>query len=252
MVWTFVDQLQPDVIEVTESEAHHLLHVLRVRTQQQLVLFDGSGNVADAVVESTSRRSVFCRVLERRSLPRASRTRLTVAVSPPKGDRLRWMIEKLTELGVAGIKLLGCERTVSEPGETRLEKLRSTAAAASKQSQQAWIPDLQPLSEFRKVLSESLQLQQSIVIAHPLKENASCGTAAKQTVVRTGAVAGGMADTGEKLLLIGPEGGFTDPEVASALDAGALQLHWPGAILRTETAAIVFATLLLSSENRAV
>jgi 16S rRNA (uracil1498-N3)-methyltransferase len=57
-----------------------------------------------------------------------------------------------------------------------------------------------------------------------------------------------MAVTGEKLLLIGPEGGFTDREVASALNAGARQLDWPGAILRTETAAIVFSTLLLSAE----
>lgn len=249
MVWTFVEQLQPDVIEVTEAEAHHLLHVLRVRTQQQLVLFDGSGNVADAVVESTSRRSVFCRVLERRSLPAAAQARLTIAVSPPKGDRLRWMIEKLTELSVARIALLGCERTISEPGETRLEKLRGTAAAACKQSQQAWIPDLQPLTNFSEVLSESLRLQRSLVIAHPLKDGTYCDTTAEHVVPATGVVAGGgMAVTGEKLLLIGPEGGFTDREVASALNAGARQLHWPGAILRTETAAIVFSTLLLSAE----
>jgi 16S rRNA (uracil1498-N3)-methyltransferase len=250
MVWTFVELLQPDVIEVTEAEAHHLLHVLRVRPQQSLVLFDGAGNVADAVVESTSRRSVFCRVLQRRSLLRTSHSRLTIAVSPPKGDRLRWMIEKLTELGVARITLLGCDRTVSEPGETRLEKLRSTAAAACKQSRQAWIPDLRPLTAFRELLSESLQLQRSIVIAHPLNENVSCDATANRALVATGVVAEGMAETGEKLLLIGPEGGFTDPEVASAIEAGARHLHWPGAILRTETAAIVFSTLLLSAEFR--
>lgn len=231
MHWIFVEQLRPDQIEITDGEAHHLLHVLRIKPQQMLVLFNGRGEIADAIVESTSRRSVFCRVAQRREVPGLPEGWLTVAVSPPKGDRLRWMIEKLTELGVPRITLLGCERTVAEPGETKLEKLRGTAAAACKQSRQAWLPDIQPLTNFSQVLVEAGQLGQKIVLAHP-----AAGRIHEPTPGGTG-----------RVLLIGPEGGFTDTEVTAALAAGAEQLHWPGSILRTETAAIVFAGRLLIS-----
>lgn len=245
MSWTFAEQLQPELIEITDSEAHHLLHVLRIRTQQSLVLFDGSGNLADAVVESTTRRSVFCRVLRRNSVPRESAAALTVAVSPPKGDRLRWMIEKLTELAVTRITLLGCERTIAEPGETRLEKLRGTAVAACKQSRQAWLPELQPLTDFNSLLNQARQLECRIAIAHPPVELAEA--AALSTTSRTHSPASTpdvSSVAAEQLLLIGPEGGFTETEVAAALAAGARLLHWPKSILRTETAAIVFTALV--------
>lgn len=245
MSWTFAEQLQPELIEITDAEAHHLLHVLRIRTGQTLSLFDGSGNLADAVVESTTRRSVLCRVLQRHSVPRESAGKLTVAVSPPKGDRLRWMIEKLTELAVSRIILLDCERTIAEPGETRLEKLRGTAVAACKQSRQAWLPELQPLTGFNSLLNRARQLECRIAIAHPpveLAESASMLTTSQPDSLKpTPDVA---SDAAEQLLLIGPEGGFTETEVAAAVAAGARLLHWPRSILRTETAAIVFTALL--------
>jgi len=249
MSWTFTEQLQPELIEITDAEAHHLLHVLRIRPQQTLVLFDGSGNVADAVVESTTRRSVFCRVLRRYSVPRVSAGALTVAVSPPKGDRLRWMIEKLTELAVTRITLLDCERTIAEPGETRLEKLRGTAVAACKQSRQAWLPELQPLTDFNALVSRARQLETPIALAHPPVELAEVNAAARAAATLAQMSASGPTpntapDTAEQLLLIGPEGGFTETEVAAAVAAGARLLHWPRSILRTETAAIVFTAFL--------
>lgn len=250
MSWTFAELLQPELIEITEAEAHHLLHVLRIRNEQTLILFDGSGNLADAVVESTTRRSVFCRVLRRYSVPRVSAGALTVAVSPPKGDRLRWMIEKLTELAVTHITLLDCERTIAEPGETRLEKLRGTAVAACKQSRQAWLPELQPLTDFNSLLSRARQLEYRIAIAHPPVELAAVDAASKTSLTSSHSPMPNVSpDLAEQLLLIGPEGGFTESEVAAAVAAGARLLHWPRSILRTETAAIVFTALLQNAAN---
>lgn len=245
MSWTFAEQLQSELIEIADAEAHHLLHVLRIKTQQALVLFDGSGNLADAVVESTTRRSVFCRVLRRHSVLRESAGKLTVAVSPPKGDRLRWMIEKLTELAVTRITLLNCDRTIAEPGETRLEKLRGTAVAACKQSRQAWLPELQPLTDFSSLLWQARQHECRIAIAHPPVELAAVDSASKMSPTSSPSLTVEAASVAaEQLLLIGPEGGFTETEVAAAVAAGARLLHWPRSILRTETAAIVFTALL--------
>ncbi|MFM7057241.1 MAG: RsmE family RNA methyltransferase [Planctomycetota bacterium] len=249
MSWTFAEQLQSERIEVTEGEAHHLLHVLRIKPRQSLVLFDGFGTVADALVESMTRRSVVCRVLQRRAVPRVAEHSLNIAVSPPKGDRLRWMIEKLTELGVGQITLLGCERTVVEPGETRLEKLRGTAVAACKQSRQAWLPELRPLTDFSSLLKQADQLECRLVLAHPPDELAPGSPPldpAAASARSSSPASVGTADAGQQLLLIGPEGGFTETEVAAAVAVGARLIHWPRTILRIETAAIVFTALLVA------
>ena len=250
MHWTFVEDIQSDCVEVTDAEAHHLLHVLRCRAGSELVLFDGVGHVAGAVVESVTRRSVMCRVLRRSVSARPWAAGLTVAVSPPKGDRLRWMIEKLTELGVQRICLLRCSRTVVEPGETKLDKLRSTAAAACKQSRQAWLPELEPFAELRVLVDGAVASGELLHIAHPpadlsprlipeLFDAQSEGSNQASNV--------SPSESGRKLLLIGPEGGFTDEELGTAINAGARVIHWPQSILRTETAAIVFSAMLLRS-----
>ena len=247
MHWTLVEQVQTDRVEVNDAEAHHLLHVLRFKAGSELVLFDGAGQVAHSVIESVTRRSVVCRVLQRSSSVRPWGGGLTVAVSPPKGDRLRWMIEKLTELGIQRISLLRCTRTVTDPGETRLEKLRSTLAAACKQSRQAWLPELEPLAELRVVVDQAVACGQTIYVAHPpadfSPESASTGP---QVQIHAGCQPEKtLSDRGRRLLLIGPEGGFTDEEIGSSIASGAALLHWPYSILRTETAAMVFSALLL-------
>ncbi|MEY3457987.1 MAG: Ribosomal small subunit methyltransferase [Planctomycetota bacterium] len=247
MHWTLVEQIQTDRVEVIDAEAHHLLHVLRCKPGSELVLFDGMGHVADAVVESVTRRSVVCSVVRRSAMGRPWAGGLTVAVSPPKGDRLRWMVEKLTELGVQTIKLLRCARTVTDPGDTRLEKLRSTAAAACKQSRRAWLPEIEPFSDLR-VLVEQVPVGEMLYLAHPpadLSGGLSPGILEPQPQVSAGpAIASGSSPV-KKLLLIGPEGGFTEEELGTAIVAGGQLIHWPHSVLRTETAAIVFSALLL-------
>lgn len=248
MHWTLVEQVKTDRVEVIEAEAHHLLHVLRCRAGSELVLFDGQGHIGEAVVESVTRRSVVCRVLRSFTSQRPWAGGLTVAVSPPKGDRLRWMIEKLTELGVQRICLLRCSRTIVEPGETKLDKLRSTAAAACKQSRQAWLPELEPFAELRVLVEQTKASGELLYFAHPPDE-LSAGSIPESSRPQHGAPSESSgvsrSEYGRKLLLIGPEGGFTDEERGTAINAGGQLIHWPHSILRTETAAIVFSTMLL-------
>ena len=232
----FCELLLTDDVVVDDTEAHHLLHVLRFRPGDPLQLFDGCGMEADAVVTRISRREVFCTVTTRRHTTQFDRVRVTVIAAPPKADRLKWMVEKLTEIGVARLILLQTDRTEVIPHESRREKLRSSVIAACKQCRRNELMQLSPLQTLTSVLHDvvAARLPGDLWIAHPAPSMPALSPDAGIPI-------------SSRLLLIGPEGGFTDAELQASLNAGARMISWPHAILRTETAAIVFATQLLSS-----
>ena len=232
----YCELLLTDDVVVDDTEAHHLLHVLRLKPGDPLQLFDGCGLEADAVVTRISRREVFCTVTTRRHTSQIDRVRITVIAAPPKADRLKWMVEKLTEIGVARLILLKTDRTEVTSRESRTEKLRSSVIAACKQCRRNELMELSPLRTLPCVLSDvgAARLPGELWIAHPAP---SMPTLLSDAVM----------PVSSRLLLIGPEGGFTDAELQAALNAGARMISWPHAILRIETAAVVFAAQLLSS-----
>jgi 16S rRNA (uracil1498-N3)-methyltransferase len=217
-------------VTVDASEAHHLLNVLRCRTGDIVRLFDGSGSEADACIQATTRRDVTLTVLRREFVSKPQHSFLTVAVSPPKGDRLKWLVEKLTELGVDRLALLQTERTVVVPGETKIDKLKSNVIAACKQCRRSYLMELQPLQSLRDVIATASTDGQSLWIAHPGID--SPGNSKRSTRAT------------HHMLLVGPEGGFTEDEVELVQGAGACGITWPDTVLRIETAAIAFAVML--------
>ncbi len=229
--WAFCESLRADVATVEDAEAHHLLHVLRLKPGEFVTLFDGSGSTALAEVTSVSRRDLTCKVIDRTEATTATGPKITLAVSPPKGDRLKWMVEKLTEIGVHRLQLIDCERTVATPGETRVDKLKATTLAACKQCRRPVLLDIQPLLPFRDVIHQAIQRSEAVYVAHP-------------------GDARGFRDlegtSSDITILIGPEGGFADEEIRFARETGLTTVAWPQTILRIETAAIVFASLALT------
>lgn len=230
----FCESLLKDDVVVDDTEAHHLLHVLRLKPGDPFLLFDGRGMEADAVVTRTSRREVFCTVTTRRKTSPIERVRVTVIAACPKADRLKWMVEKLTEIGVERLILLQTDRTEVTPGESRTEKLRSTVIAACKQCRRNELLELSPLQTLTSVLADiaAARLPGELWIAHPSTS--------------TTRFPGAESPIQSRLLLIGPEGGFTDGEIQASLHVGARVVSWPHTVLRIETAAVVFATQLLS------
>lgn len=146
------------------------------------------------------------------------------------------MVEKLTEIGVDRLILLQSERTVVTPAESRVEKLRSIVISACKQCRRNELMELSPLQTFASVLDDiiSQRLHGQHFIAHPSQPKTIHTMTEDRAVDRS------------LLLLIGPEGGFTDAELQAAIESGSRTLQWPSTILRVETAAIVFAIQLLS------
>src|SRR4029079_17666912 len=114
-------------------EAHHLLHVMRAAVGDEVTLFDDFGAEFRATVETVRRADAELRIVERREVDRELSFELIVGVALPKGDRQKWLVEKLTELGVTTLVPLITERCVAQPNESALERLQRSVIEAAKQ-----------------------------------------------------------------------------------------------------------------------
>ncbi len=229
----FEGSFDSDQILLEGSEAHHLLHVLRLKIGDSVLIFNGLGVEADGEITKTSRQTVEIKLIERREIPGDTQVTLILATAVPKGDRFRWLVEKAAEIGVSRLVPLITERSSVDPGENRLKKLQQTIVAAAKQSGQIRLMELAPVQTWGQFLEESCQDHCQILIADP----GGSGFEQLNTVL-TGTQAGPV------ILLVGPEGGFSPAEVKAAMERGAKSIRLNAGILRIETAAILFAGLI--------
>jgi 16S rRNA (uracil1498-N3)-methyltransferase len=212
-----VTDLGSEAVRLSPEEAHHLVQVLRLREGAEVSLFDGKGGAARAEVQRIAGREVELRLLG----PEPSRESplfLTLAVSPPKGDRMSFLIEKLTELGVTRVVPLETER--GRPAKN-LERWRRIAIEACKQSGRSRTPEITAPRSFEEILNGEGSLLAAHPGAPPLSSPRGSATVA----------------------LIGPEGGWSEKELALAAARGVTLFGLGSRTLRTETAAIAVATL---------
>jgi 16S rRNA (uracil1498-N3)-methyltransferase len=208
---------------LTGDEARHLAGVMRARVGDEVTLFDGSGCEFTAKVTKPGKQAVELEIVARHEISRELALPLTLGVALPKGDRQKWLVEKATELGVTRLVPLVTERGVAQPLEAALERLRRSVIEASKQCGRNRLLEIgEPLAlaEFAAAApAHALRL-----IAHP-----------------GGAELNTLAKAEELWAAVGPEGGFTDEEVAAAERALWQRVSLGRAILRVETAAIALA-----------
>jgi len=205
--------------QVDREASHHLVRVLRLGVGDRFLAFDGSG--VEALAEITEARSVVkARLLESRYPEVEARTAVTLFLALVKGERFDWAVEKATELGVARLVPMATERTeVRVPGEERQGRWQRLATSAAAQSGRVRVPEVAaPLSFFR-ALGEATRLERALLLtpgAEPM----------------TGPWGATLA------LLVGPEGGFSEAELAAADSAGLARAGLGPRILRVETAAL--------------
>jgi 16S rRNA (uracil1498-N3)-methyltransferase len=207
-----VDEPQP-----AAEAMRHLLRVLRLRDGEAVTVTDGAGRwrtcaVTGASIVPTGK----VHVVDRPEPPR------TVAVAPPKGERLEWLVGKCTEVGVDRIVLLDADRSVvrwkGERADKQLERLRRIAVEASMQSRRVWLPELVgPV--------HAVDILRSAAVAEP----------------------GGDPVTSDvDTIAVGPEGGWSPAELAAAGRTVSLGDQ----ILRVETAAVAAAVLMVDQSRR--
>lgn len=220
---------------LTGHEAHHLTHVMRGHVGQQIVVFDGGGSEFLARIEQVGRREVALAIVEARHISREAAATIVLAVALPKGERQKWLVEKAVEVGVARLVPLRTSRSVADAGDKATERLARVVIEASKQCGRNRLMKIDPQVEFADLLSLA-PLSACRLIAHPSGE----------------AVASAIAHrTGETWLAVGPEGGFTDQEIAAAEHAGWASVTLGRRILRVETAAVALSSAIALLSERA-
>jgi 16S rRNA (uracil1498-N3)-methyltransferase len=223
----FADSIAPGVVTLSEAESRHARGSRRLSAGDPVVLLDGRGNEGAGSILNPGgpRRNLEVQIERVTHQPRPS-PRLTLAVAMPKGPRQDWLVEKCTELGVAAIQPILTQRSVSEASPHRLSKWERIAIEAAKQSGQAWLPELKPPLSLHPAL-ERVGSQQLYVAAAGAARRP--GPEPWPDVLAT---------------FIGPEGDWTDEELAALTQAGARPICLGPNILRVETAAVAIAALV--------
>jgi 16S rRNA (uracil1498-N3)-methyltransferase len=233
----FVPSLVDDEIAVEGEEAHHLTSVLRTRTGAPVSLADGAGAVAQATVRSADRQRVVVAVGRRITVPLVEPA-VCVVQALPKARKMEEVVQRLTEVGVDRIRPVVTARTVKQvdgKADRVLARWRAVALAAARQSRRARLLRIEPVSSWPPAGA----------VGAVLWEGASTPLSQVLSEVLSGVVGEGVA---ELTLAIGPEGGFDEREVEQA--EGLVPAALGSTILRTETAGLVAATVLLHRLGR--
>lgn len=223
-----------DSATLADSEAHHLMHVLRAVVGDNVILFDGSGNEFQAVVESMTRREVTLKIVEGTAVDREADRMVTLAVALPKGDRQKWLVEKCVELGVHAIIPLQTARSVALPKSSAIQKLNRAVIEASKQCGRNRLMQIAAAQSFEDLIGSQTD-RVARIMAHPYD------------APDFSQVADSLSNGQPVLTAVGPEGGFSDEEVSAAQTAGWQTFALGPRILRIETAAIAVAARLIGN-----
>ncbi len=228
--------LAPGRVTVEGPEAHHIAAVSRLRPGDPVCLFNGDGHEYPAVVVACARQSVDLEVMGQESPRRELAFCLEAAAPLPKGDRGQFLVEKLTELGVAAFVPLRTARSIIHPGETRLEKLERWVIEASKQCGRNVLMRLGPVTDWSAYCRQE-GLPRTRYLAHP-------GLAGDLTLK--------SAQANQNVVLaVGPEGGFTEEEAKAAQDQNWQRITLGPRILRVETAAVALAAWISLGKGQA-
>lgn len=221
----FCENITQGTATITGDDAHHISRVLRMKAGDALSLCDGAGNEYDAVITAISQDAVSCTVGERHASEAESPVRVTLFQCLPKTGKMELIVQKCTELGVFAIVPVVSARCVVVPNkdyDKKRERYNRVALEAAKQSRRGMIPTVLPLIELKKIDVKSFDL---FLIAYE-DENTFSLKQALRAAKQPATIA----------LLIGPEGGLEESEVAQLVKAGAKSVSLGPRILRTETA----------------
>jgi 16S rRNA (uracil1498-N3)-methyltransferase len=208
------------------EEFRHLSRVVRKKAGEHVMLVDGADTSYEAVIRLIDRIHAECEILSTHHRANEPRIDITLAVSLLRNPaRFDVLVEKATELGVRSIVPLLCERTV--PKSDKHGRLEKIALSALKQCGRSFLPRIRPLTSFDSLLEEALEYSLRLIPHEKTEQSQFIGSVLQH-----------HPDLKSVLIVIGPEGGFTDEEVALSGVKGFIPISLGPRRLRAETAAI--------------
>ncbi len=236
--YTDPKKIGKETLSIDGDEARHILSVLRYGLGDQIGVVDGRGTKYQAEIVKTFRNSLEAKILSRARMENEPGCRVTLAQAVCRQERMDFLIEKATEIGVSSIIPILTEKSivkVSSPlqRKRKIERWRRVAMAAMKQSLRTVLPEIRDFTEFDDLMAKSnlYDLRLIASLDKSSKNLSECRQLKK-----------GLKDV---LLIVGPEAGFTDLELSRAEAAGAVSVSLGLRRLRAETAGVVFSSLVL-------
>jgi 16S rRNA (uracil1498-N3)-methyltransferase len=218
----YLPEIKEDIVLLDEVESGHAIRVLRMKEGDVVTLTDGSGGWFEGSIVDPHPKKCRIRITSTQLDFEKRNYRLVMAVAPTKNsDRTEWLLEKAVEIGIDGFIPVQCR--FSERKNINILRLHKVALAAMKQSLKAYMPDISELVSFAELIKSPFKGKKFIAHCYPgekphLKELISAGD--------------------DVLVLIGPEGDFSEDEVTLALQNGFREISLGKSRLRTETAAL--------------
>ena len=231
----FVDSVEGDFVEINGEDARHIALSLRMKNGEHLVLCDGKGREADAVIREAFPESVVLDVVERKDSAAEPKTEVILYQALPKFDKLEYIVQKSVELGVSKIVPVLTSRCISRPDEKtmkkKLERLRKISDEAAKQSGRGKLPEVDEMLTFKNAVLKMCEAETPIFFfehaEYPLREIME------------------KREGGTISMMVGSEGGFSDEEAAFAAEHGALIASLGPRILRCETAPVAALSAIM-------
>jgi len=235
-----------EIVALDDLQSHHLLHVMRAGVGDLVQVFDGGPHAFGARVASKDRRTVRLEILAELPLgtsPHAAA--VLVAAPPPKGDRFRFLIEKLTEMGATTYQPILTQRSVNPLTPSLLKKAQQWVIEACKQSGRNRLLTIQPVADLTAVVAALASVPERIAACVPGDLGRATVPAppdqSRPPCPAAGGEAGGSQpplQTTDVAIVVGPEGGLTPQELDLLASSGWRSIQIGPHVLRIETAAV--------------
>lgn len=217
----------PDIqlgdIAFNREESKHIIRVLRRKKGDEIFLTNGKGNRFKGIITNDNPTACQAEIIESNYIPKPRNFYLHIAIAPTKNmSRFEWFLEKAIEIGIDEITPVKCDH--SERVTLKMDRLEKIMVSAIKQSQQLWLPKLNQLTPLHDLIASEFKGLKCIAYVDP--ENKTSLKSAFQ-------------HNHDTMILIGPEGDFSELELQSSILAGYTPISLGENRLRTETAAIV-------------
>lgn len=227
-------------VVITGEDVHHIGKVMRMKPEHHILCCTPEGDLAECEITEITSESVTCKIVEWLEEDKELPATVTIAQGLPKGDKMEHVIQKGTELGASKFIPFEAERSIvkwdQKKSQKKIARYQKIAKEASEQSHRTMIPSVVNVHSLKDLLA--LQVEYDwVIFAYEDEAKSPSFRSLKEVFTK-------VQKDERILVLIGPEGGFSEQEVQRLKEAGALAVRLGPRILRTETAATYFLSAL--------
>lgn len=216
---------------ITGTDYRHIVKVLRLNTGDEITLFDNNSSEYRGRIREIGKREIWVEIIESREVNTESPLRITLLQGLPKADKMDYIVEKATELGVHAIVPVITERTQFAQRDRKKRWERITTEAA-KQCGRTKPADIENTLDFSKAIKTYSDKELKLIL------HVNCEVSVKNYIKNT------LQAPTNIVIFVGPEGGFSDKEILLSNEMGFISLGLGPRVLRTETASVAVLSVL--------